>query len=50
MKKIISLLLMSSVGLVGTLAWAESGREDTVERMQKSVDVESMKVVLEPWK
>jgi SH3 domain-containing YSC84-like protein 1 len=39
MKKITSLLLMSLIGLVGTLAWAESAREDTVERMQKSVDV-----------
>jgi lipid-binding SYLF domain-containing protein len=39
MKKIISLLLMGSVGLVGTLAWAGSVREDTVERLQKSVDV-----------
>src|SRR5271170_6627112 len=37
MKKI--LLLMSMIGLVGTLAWAGSDREDTVERMQKSVDV-----------
>ena len=39
MKKIISLLLMSFMGLVGTFAWARSGREDTVDRMQKSVDV-----------
>jgi SH3 domain-containing YSC84-like protein 1 len=39
MKKIISLLLMSMVGLVGTLAWAGSDREDTEERMHKSVDV-----------
>jgi len=39
MKKTISLLLMSLIGLVGTLAWAGSAREDTVERMQKSVDV-----------
>ncbi len=39
MKKIMSLLLMSLIGLVGTLAWAGSDREDTVERMQKSVDV-----------
>jgi len=39
MKKLTSLLLMSLIGLVGTLAWAESAREDTVERMQKSVDV-----------
>ena len=39
MKKIISLLLMSFMGLVGTFAWARSGREDTVDRMQKSVEV-----------
>jgi lipid-binding SYLF domain-containing protein len=39
MKKTISLLLMSFMGLVGTFAWAGSAREDTVERMQKSVDV-----------
>ena len=39
MKKIVSLLLMMFVGLVGTYAWAGSTRENTVERMQKSVDV-----------
>src|SRR5208282_2490910 len=39
MKKIISMLLMSFMGLVGTFAWASSAREDTVDRMQKSVDV-----------
>jgi len=39
MKKTISLLLMSLIGLVGTCAWAGSAREDTVDRMQKSVDV-----------
>jgi lipid-binding SYLF domain-containing protein len=39
MKKLISLLLMSLIGLVGTLAWAGSAREDTVDRLQKSVDV-----------
>jgi lipid-binding SYLF domain-containing protein len=39
MKKITSLLLMSLIGLGGTLAWAGSDRENTVERMQKSVDV-----------
>src|SRR6202045_4175787 len=43
MKKIVSLLIslmmVSLIGLVGTLAWAGSAREDTVERMQKSVDV-----------
>src|ERR1700686_5381521 len=39
MKKTISLLLMSFMSLVGTFAWAGSGREDTVDRMQSSVDV-----------
>jgi SH3 domain-containing YSC84-like protein 1 len=39
MKKTMSLLLMSFIGLVGSYAWAGSGREDTVDRLQKSVDV-----------
>ncbi len=39
MKKMVSLLLMSFIGLVGTYAWAGSAREDTVDRLQKSVDV-----------
>ena len=39
MKKAISLLLISLLGLVGTYAFAGSDREETVERMQKSVDV-----------
>ena len=39
MKKVTTLLLMSLIGLVGTFAWAGSNREDTVDRMQKSVDV-----------
>ena len=39
MKKVMSLLLMSLIGLAGTFAFAGSDREDTVERMQKSVDV-----------
>jgi len=39
MKKTISILLMSLLGTVGTYAFAGSDREDTVERMQKSVDV-----------
>jgi len=38
-KKIMSVLLMSFMGLVGTYAWASSGREDTVARLQSSVDV-----------
>src|SRR5271170_3782575 len=39
MKKTISLLLMSLMGLVGTYAWAGSAREDTVDRLQSSVEV-----------
>jgi lipid-binding SYLF domain-containing protein len=39
MKKTLSLLLMGFMGLVGTYAWAGSAREDTVDRLQKSVDV-----------
>ena len=39
MKKLTSLLLMSLIGLVGTLAWAGSASEDSVDRLQKSVDV-----------
>ncbi len=39
MKKVMSLLLMSLIGLVGTFAWAGSAREDTVDRMDRSVGV-----------
>jgi lipid-binding SYLF domain-containing protein len=39
MKKLMSLLLLTLIGLVGTLAWARSSREDTVDRLQSSVDV-----------
>src|SRR5947207_15042190 len=39
MKKTMSLLLMSFIGLVGTYAWAGSAREDSVARLQSSVDV-----------
>lgn len=39
MKKTMSLLLMSAMGLFGTYAWASSGREDSVARLQSSVDV-----------
>jgi len=39
MKKIMSLLLMSFTVVGGTLAWAGSARQDSVERLQKSVDV-----------
>jgi SH3 domain-containing YSC84-like protein 1 len=39
MKKTMSLLLMSLIGLVGTYAWAGSAREDSVARLQSSVEV-----------
>jgi len=39
MKKIMSVWLMSMVGLVGTYAWAGSAREDSVDRLQSSVEV-----------
>jgi SH3 domain-containing YSC84-like protein 1 len=39
MKKAISLFSLLMMSMVGTLAWAGSAREDTIERMQKSVDV-----------
>lgn len=39
MKKTMSLLLMSVVGVVGTYAFAGSAREDSVDRLQKSVEV-----------
>ena len=39
MKKTISLLLMSFLGMFGTCAWASSAREDSVDRLNKSVDV-----------
>jgi lipid-binding SYLF domain-containing protein len=39
MKKTMSLLLMSFIGLLGTYAWAGSAREDTDARLQSSVDV-----------
>ena len=39
MKKTMSLLLVSVMGLFGTYAWAGSGREDSVARLQSSVDV-----------
>src|ERR1700723_2925783 len=39
MKKTISLLLMSLIGMAGTSAWAGSGHQDTIDRLQKSVDV-----------
>jgi SH3 domain-containing YSC84-like protein 1 len=39
MKKTMSLLLMSALGMVGTYAWAGSAREDSVDRMERSVAV-----------
>src|SRR5579871_131153 len=39
MKKITSLLLIGFTALAGTCAWAGSARQDSVERLQKSVDV-----------
>src|SRR2546425_974098 len=39
MNKTMSVLLMSFIGVVGNYAWAGSAREDTVDRLQKSVDV-----------
>lgn len=39
MKKIMSLLLISFTAVAGTSAWAGSARQDSVERLQKSVDV-----------
>jgi len=39
MKKTMSVLLMGLMGMFGTYAFADSTREDTVERLQKSVEV-----------
>jgi lipid-binding SYLF domain-containing protein len=39
MKKTFSVLLIGLMGMVGTYAWAGSASEDTVDRLQKSVDV-----------
>jgi lipid-binding SYLF domain-containing protein len=39
MKRTMSLLLVSFIGLVGTYGWAGSAREDSVARLQSSVDV-----------
>jgi SH3 domain-containing YSC84-like protein 1 len=39
MKKTISLLLVGFMGTVGTYAWAGSAREDSVARLQSSVEV-----------
>src|SRR5580698_7557184 len=39
MKRTMSLLLMGVMGMFGTYAFAGSDREDTIDRMQKSVEV-----------
>jgi len=39
MKKIMSVMLMGLIGLFGTMAWAGSDKDNSVERMDKSVDV-----------
>src|SRR5436309_1947435 len=39
MKKTLSVLLMSAMGIVGTLAWAGSARQDSVARLDSAVDV-----------
>jgi lipid-binding SYLF domain-containing protein len=39
MKKTMSLLLMGAMGMFGTFAWAGSAREDSVARLQSSIDV-----------
>ena len=39
MKKQMSVLLMGFLCLIGTYAWAGSAREDTVARLESSVDV-----------
>jgi len=39
MKKIISLCLTSFLSLAGTCAWAGSARQDSVARLQSSIDV-----------
>jgi SH3 domain-containing YSC84-like protein 1 len=39
MKKTMSALLMALMGMFGTYAFAGSAREDTVDRLQRSVEV-----------
>src|ERR1700721_3438680 len=39
MKKFTTLLVMSAIGLAGALAWAGSAREDSVDRLDRSVFV-----------
>jgi lipid-binding SYLF domain-containing protein len=39
MKEILSLLLMSTMGMFGTYAWAGSARQDSVARLDSAVEV-----------
>ena len=39
MKRAMAVLLMGFMGLVGSFAWAKSGREDSVARLQSAVEV-----------
>src|SRR6478735_1377996 len=39
MKKTLSVLLMSAMGIIGTIAWAGSARQDSVARLDASVEV-----------
>jgi len=39
MKRTMAVLLMGFMGLFGTFAWAHSAREDSVARLESSVDV-----------
>jgi len=39
MKRTMTVLLMGFMGLFGTFAWAHSAREDSVARLESSVDV-----------
>lgn len=39
MRKAISVLLVTFMGLVGTCAWAGSGRQDSVDRLKSSTEV-----------
>jgi SH3 domain-containing YSC84-like protein 1 len=39
MKKTMAVVLMGLPGLFGTLAWAGTARQDSVDRLESSVDV-----------
>lgn len=39
MKRLLCLMLLSSVGLVGSLAWADTAREDATDRLKSSTEV-----------